>query len=106
MRLWLCRKILAVLQDMQLQQEEIYRLGRSRAGRAGPASICLRQVQAGGSHFRTAAMLGNEVWWEVPDRKASSWETVTFKSPGGIMGWRPSLTSLKQLQIKSAVKSC
>lgn len=35
--LWLCRKLLAVLQEMQLQQEEIHRLGKGRAGRAGTA---------------------------------------------------------------------
>lgn len=69
----LFRRLLAVLQELQWLQEEIYRLGQGRAGRGGPALLLSQASPDWRAHFR-AALLGNEVW-KVPDRKALFLET-------------------------------
>lgn len=99
----LFRRLLAVLQELQLLPEEIYRLGQGRAGRGGPVLLLSQASPDWRAHFQSSSARKRGL--ESPRQESlSSWR-LSFKSIGDC-GWRPSLTSLKQQQIKSTGKVC
>lgn len=97
LHLWFRGSLLAVLQDTQLLQESMYRLAQDRTGRQlSPSSLS--------GKFRLEILTsGLQVHLEMKpvesprQENLSSSETVGFKSPRGIVWWRPSSILAKQL---------